>query len=573
MEWIPGTGPLTLVMATTGLYALVVTAAALVPALWPGQHVARSRWMLALVLIALPGAALAFLSGHFLLRYAALEVVALCVALAPLLAAPDDVGSRQTSWAVYLLFRIGDAGLLAAILALYGRVGTLEIDPALAAGVGLSERRLSVVAAGFVLATWVKIGLWPFSIWLHAGRRLDHHLYAWLYLVLMPNLGLYMLYKVSPLLAASEPISRATAWIGATCAVISATVALFRRTNDEVALWSMQGGLLLWAAAPGLKPVVWIGLLLYTPLRLLSAWAFRRTDRHPERRAVVLLVGGLLLTAWNGLILAWATPHMDASRLVVQLSVTLTLIWFVRATGQQTRPLARRTAWIVGGTGTLILLGLGMSAGPLLSHLLDIAHAGFPAELDRLAWLRALIWPPTWLFALALAWGLRALSQKTQPVTPSLSPVVNVLRRLVDAFQAVIEKGLLENAVGLMARGIAGLSAWLYQWLEMGGLESTLHRAAHGVMTLSVWLHRRLEMSALEGGLRRIGQAGQQAGNWSLRRVEVGSLDALLYRIAETVQMSGRLAQRLHTGKLRINLLWVVLGLILATLALVFWAG
>jgi len=574
MEWIPGTGNLTLSMASTALYALAITILSAL-ALWAERRRdGRTRWML-LITPALLGATLALLAGHFLLRYAALEVVALCVALAPLLAAPQEANSRQTGWAIYLLFRLGDVGLLAAILALYGRVGTLEIDAALAAGMELAEPRRSLIAAGFALAVWIKIGLWPFSLWLQAGRRLGYGKYAWLYLTLMPNLGLYLLYKVTPLLAIAGPVQRATLWIGAVVATISATLAAVQRQQEagEIAMWSVQGGLILWAAAMGLKPLVWIALIWWTPLRLLSAWAFGRAG---PVAAVVLAGSGLLLSAWGGLILAWSNGIADSpSRFWAQLAVALMLIWLVRTAWQAwqhpaTPSRLHKRAWAIGGLGTLFLIGLG--TGPLLTNLLAIAHAEMPAWIDRMAWLRALVWTPAWPLALMLVWGTHLLGRRTQWSTSALSRDMGNLKSMPGLIQAIIEKGLIENVVGLSVRAVMGLSAWLYRQLEMSGLENALRRLAQGTMSLSVWLHRRLEMSSLEGGMHQIAQAGQRASDWSLRRLEAGGLDLLLYRIADLVQAVGRSAQRLHTGRLRINLAWVVLGLFLATLALVFWA-
>ncbi len=568
MEWLPGTGEMNLLAAPTSLYALGMTILVLLTALLGTRGRFRRPYIEAgLAALALIGATLAFLAGHFLLRYVALEVAALCVALAPLLASAGpsgDAGDRQMSLAVYLVLRIGDAGLLAAILALYGAVGTLDIDAALAAGQGLPLPRLGWIAAGFALAVWVKVGLWPFSLWLHAGRRLGGVSRAWLYLVLMPNLGLYLLYKVSPLLAAAGPAQMAVMWVGAACAVISALLAIFQRdwASGEIVLWSTQGGLILWVAALGLKSPVWVSLILWTPLRLLSVWALDLARAQTRAGRLVgagaLAACGVVWTAWGGLILVWARPAAEmsgaaATWILAQLTLLLILIWVGRAMWRlwraasiDTGPAAASSPymWAVGGLGIAVLAALAL-ARPLLDHLFAVAHAGMPAWPGLLAWLGAMFWTPALPLAVLAAWGMNALGKRQRAILPDrvADVAAQTSLNLALGVRVVVEWGLLEGVVSLASRAVMGISAWLHRWLEMGGLE---------------------------GSLRRLVQFFEQASDWSLRRLEMGGLEGFLRWLVERVRSAARGVQRLHTGRLRANLIWVVLGLIVMTLALVF---
>jgi formate hydrogenlyase subunit 3/multisubunit Na+/H+ antiporter MnhD subunit len=176
LRWLPGTGPMTLSLGSTSLLAAAATAAAL--GVTAAVVEPTSSLVSGTVLLALASGNVAFLSGHFLLRYGALELVGLFIAAAPLLQARnrgdrDSAAGVHAAW-VYLLLRLGDAGLLTAILMLWTHTGTLEITPALAGSAALPIGVQAWVAGGFLLAVAVKIGLWPFHAWIHSeGRATD----------------------------------------------------------------------------------------------------------------------------------------------------------------------------------------------------------------------------------------------------------------------------------------------------------------------------------------------------------------------------------------------------------------
>ncbi|HRT32032.1 MAG TPA: proton-conducting transporter membrane subunit, partial [Anaerolineae bacterium] len=197
--WLPGAGAMGFSLERAGLLAALATSATaafvLTQTARTSHEASISAWLTGMVLlVALAAANAAFLSAHFLARYVALEVVGLCIALAALIEIGEMRGLRRGGL-VYLLLRIGDAGLLAAILLLGARTGTLEIGPALAAAPALSARALGWVTVGFALAVSVKIGVWPFHFWIRVGQSLSHPGDLWLYATVMPNLGLYLLYR------------------------------------------------------------------------------------------------------------------------------------------------------------------------------------------------------------------------------------------------------------------------------------------------------------------------------------------------------------------------------------------
>ena len=272
LTWLPTAGPMHLHLATTSLYAMAATAAAaavvylMVGVADSGPGTSATG---ALALIALAAGNLAFLSGHFLLRYVALEVVGLCIAAAPLL----EQGGRErfihAGW-VYLLLRFGDAGLLTAILLLGAESGTFEIGAALDAVATLPTHIQIWITLGFFLAVAVKIGLGPFYAWIDSGRRLARSTYIWLYATLMPNLGLYLLYRVAALPATVRPLHSTLLILGVGAGML--TLFILTQRPSPARLPTRSASLLatlLWCAALlGDSKLAWWGLLGLTLIRL-----------------------------------------------------------------------------------------------------------------------------------------------------------------------------------------------------------------------------------------------------------------------------------------------------------------
>lgn len=313
LTWLPGTGDLSLHVGGVGVYALIATAGCAFLARLltlvadpPAENRASALWVDVVWLVALAATNAAFLAGHFLGRYVVLEVAGLCVALLPLLQRRDAAASRF----VYILLRIGDAGLLAAILALMQAGGTLTIAEALHAGESLDAPRLGWVVAGLLLAVWVKMGAWPFQDWLCAGDMAASSAAAWLYGLATPNLGLYLLYRVTPLLLLSMPLRLGAVVLG----LIGVLLMAFRMASgrDPRALpvyanAALSGALLLLAAGGA---QAWLGIWLWvgTPLRL-AAWRLWRarigsqpaTLAEPDSERWLFRAAGALRWIENGI--------------------------------------------------------------------------------------------------------------------------------------------------------------------------------------------------------------------------------------------------------------------------------
>jgi formate hydrogenlyase subunit 3/multisubunit Na+/H+ antiporter MnhD subunit len=610
IQWMPGAGPMAMGLGATGLYVALATTGACALTLWGARAVraravrartVRAPWMGALILFSIAAAQIAFLTEHFLARYVALELVALCVALAPLVerrSADGEVSQGgRTGGAlarlVYLLLRLGDAGLLVAILVLWSAGGTLEIAPALEAGTKLDPVRLNWVVAGFVLAVWIKVGGWPLHVWLQVGDRLSLYAHTWLYATLMPNLGLYLLYRVTPLLVQSDLIRGGAYWVGALGAALAATLALLktrsRLRSTFVFLGAALGGLALVLAACGLKTIVWMTALILTPLRLAlylaeeSAVAASAplsdlsmfSDRAGPRRvfAAGLYSLGALALAGYCVLCAWWVRQAGAPPVVlwiVECAVAAICIWAVRSAWLLWRPIARfdRAARDVlpgrrslGSTPALALLGLLLLAGllsfgPLTRHLTAVAHGPsllLPTPLHLAGYLSTT--PAFWAVALLAVVARRfwvLLQGRSLGAPESTVPDRQMPERQARDLDKVLAQAApissSTDGVGIQERVLGGIVR-----VALGSARAT---------------YRIVEQRILTGGIHWVSEAAVGGGRLAYRVLEQEGLEGLLHGTVQAVQAGGRHMQRWHTGRLRRNLLWVAASLILAIVAL-----
>jgi len=590
IEWLPGTGAMRLSIGATGLYAALVTTWSLFLVLLGTTSSSSERPRLSgvVMLVALGATNVAFLAGHFLARYVALEVVALCIAVALPVEMRGPRGIRL-GWGTYLLLRLGDAGLLTGILILMDASGTLSIGPALEhalssiEGVGgaLTATRLGLVVAGFVLAVWIKVGGWPFHVWSKYGRRLTLASHAWLYAAVMPNLGMYLLYRTTPLLALTGPLQTAALWLGAGGAALAALVALTQADLRTALahLGAVLGGLVLFVAASGVKSAVWMCLLAMTPLRLLlflTAAVAESPDSLTRRRVAASLfaLGGLALTALGLLTVYWA--RQAGAPLDALAAWRLSGSRFGAAKGSETH----WTLWVTAG-----LLGAGTLAGvltfgPLVRHLSTVSSMVVPDVPTLPDLLRFGTTAPALLVVVVVAmavWRLRWRSRSTTLASAQSSEeaydLAEGLARAAQVLHAVIEVGIAKQIVALAVRAVVDGARVAHRVVERGGLEGLLGRCARTVVNGAGVAHRVVEHGGLEGLLGRCARVVGDGAAATQRVVEREGLEGQLRGSVRSLLVASKGLQRRHTGRLRRNLLWMAISLLLAILLVLLYGG
>jgi hypothetical protein len=429
LTWLPNAGPMTFALSRTGLYAALATTAAAFLALLIARLPVNSSS--GLLLLTLAAANTAFLSGHFLGRYVALEVVGVCIALAPLLILAKETGPRLASF-VYLVLRVGDTGFLTAMLILMNTAGTLDIGPALDSGAALSAPRLTWVIVGFVLAVWVKTSAWPFEGWQRIGEQLDFTAHAWTYATVMPNLGLYLLYRITPLLSQHLALRAWVLWLSLGGIALVTVIALVKRNLRPALVYlnAAQAGLALCLAAAGLPGLVATLLVVMTPLRLLFLWGSNTIQAEaPRQRRVAsafIGAGGATLIGFN-------------AYLVWQLAATALLPWPAIL-------LLAVTVMLIGGR---------------------------------------------YLVAAGSAWQ-HSVSPPWEPATPpQVQRLDSGLFKLAQGLRTWFEIGFLERVIKWTPRFFLGVAELLHRVVEQQGLEGMLRGTTKSVLALSEWVQAR----------------------------------------------------------------------------------
>jgi hypothetical protein len=282
-----------------------------------------SRWQAILGILSLPFGFLAFFSGQFMLRYMALEAVGLISALTAI-NTPSERQQYRRFGLVFALLRLGDIGLWSAILLLNKHARSLDISTMITSAESLPLPEIGWVLGGFLLAVMVKTAIWPFDRWLRCTAAGKNQMPHWIPAFLMPTLGLYLLYRIRPILQSqiSLQVSTALLILGLLLVILAASV--FRRASyNRFTLFNSLAGsmaIFLTAFVPGqVLPFYFLGLLgfrlvLWFEQRLpgrLRTWAAPgwflllhagMIPFLPKAPLMILILWGImtLLTTWWG---------------------------------------------------------------------------------------------------------------------------------------------------------------------------------------------------------------------------------------------------------------------------------
>jgi len=164
---------------------------------WGDREMTPYQW--SLLAIALSFGWIAFISGQFMIRYIALDIVGLMAALTVLSTFSDTSGLKHFVL-IFQILRLGDLSLLAAILFANHLSGTLDIAQLIAGTLVVPAGDRTWIFFGFILAVLIKLAIWPFGIWLQRARQSAPRINFWISGVLMPALGYYLLYRITPII-------------------------------------------------------------------------------------------------------------------------------------------------------------------------------------------------------------------------------------------------------------------------------------------------------------------------------------------------------------------------------------
>lgn len=153
----------------------------------------------------------------------------------------------------FLTTRIGDIGLLAAILIIYACTGTFHISQGLTEATKIALPLLNFVAFGFILGAVGKSAQLPLHVWLPDAMEAPTTISALIHAATMVNAGVYLLARVFPLLSLVPNWLVLIQWIGALTALLGSLLATFHYDLKRILAYSTisQLGYMVFAVGVG----------------------------------------------------------------------------------------------------------------------------------------------------------------------------------------------------------------------------------------------------------------------------------------------------------------------------------
>ncbi len=429
------------------------------------------------------------LTGSLLLLFFFWEITAFC-SYALISFHNDDPKAVSGGIRALIVTQVGGAGLLAGALAIYGILGTFQIDQFLAQASVLPAEALRLMAFGFLIAAAAKSAQVPFHTWLPDAMEAPTPVTALIHAATMVNAGVYLLARFYPAFAPVPGWKLAVVIVGVVSAVLAAVMAAVTTDIKRVLAYSTisQLGYMVYAIGAGgvfasqfhlMSHAVFKALLFLGAGAVIHALGTRDMRqmgglgrKMPFVRAV-FLIGGLALAGlpilngfWSkelvleaglsgGPLWAYALMALCAGLTALYTFRLVWLVFYGPRQGDQAvhdAPPAMRLSLAVLALGTLTSW---LAAGPfgvmlkrsLPFHTLDLAGTGRTMLTVLAAW-------PTWLALAVVALGLGAWWMRRR-----LAAAVARLGFLRQAAAADFGFARLNAAIVHAVRGLAeGLS-------------------------------------------------------------------------------------------------------------------
>jgi NADH-quinone oxidoreductase subunit L len=249
------------------------------------------------------------LAGNLLVLYAFWECVGLCsYLLIGYWYQRPSAASAATK--AFLVNRLADCGFLAGILLLWYGIGKLEtvsgsstvarlnFDTIFSSLPGLASQQPDLLTwAGFLLFVGAigKSAQFPFHVWLPDAMEGPTPVSALIHAATMVTAGVYLLARMSPLLAYLPNVLILAGWLGAITAVLGGLIALFQDDLKRVLAYSTvsQLGYLFLAFGAGVNESV-------LPLAVVAAMFHLIT--HAFFKALLFLTAGNVMHAMGDVI-------------------------------------------------------------------------------------------------------------------------------------------------------------------------------------------------------------------------------------------------------------------------------
>ncbi|WBL35993.1 NADH-quinone oxidoreductase subunit L [Tepidiforma flava] len=140
----------------------------------------------------------------------------------------------------FIVTRIGDLGLLAALLLIWTRAGTFDVTAIQewAASGEVKSTIVTLFALGLFAGAAGKSAQFPLHVWLPDAMEGPTPVSALIHAATMVAAGVYLVARFFPVFEASADAANVVAWIGAITAILAATIALVQTDLKRVLAYS-----------------------------------------------------------------------------------------------------------------------------------------------------------------------------------------------------------------------------------------------------------------------------------------------------------------------------------------------
>jgi NADH-quinone oxidoreductase subunit L len=140
----------------------------------------------------------------------------------------------------FLITRIGDLGILAALIMLFNATGTFTISElhGLAAAGAIGSAVLTWSCLGLFLGSMGKSAQFPLHIWLPDAMEGPTPVSALIHAATMVAAGVFLIARMYPLFEAAPQTLTVVAWVGGITAIFAATIALVMQDIKKVLAYS-----------------------------------------------------------------------------------------------------------------------------------------------------------------------------------------------------------------------------------------------------------------------------------------------------------------------------------------------
>jgi formate hydrogenlyase subunit 3/multisubunit Na+/H+ antiporter MnhD subunit len=578
--WQPSAGEMCLLFEKTSLLLVLLVSISLllIIIIHHRQTPVISSQQLGLVLISISAANTAFLTEHFLLRYAALEAAGLCVVGASLALSRSSNRAWDNTKLIFLNFRFGDIGLLTAIFLIYASSDTFNISQNFNLAVQLPLTIRVVLTIGLLSAVWIKMAIWPLGFWADLCSSLPPIMRTWLVDLLMPSLGAYLLYRTSPLLLSSSSISEWVVFIGCIAAL---TKVFFTSTNNHGMMLNrnpleFSSVCLVLLSALVDQKIIWAFMVFWMLTRLAFLLISLRQELAPVPQKThiqsLYLASQLLLLGFSLIALWQATLPTSISPVLIAILWTIWWMQLIRILKfsfskkniSQKRSEKERIKEIIRST----FIGLSLAAictavltGTIFLLSLLVKGKGIWIIPNRTYFQYFPLLSLNFWYSLVLAaFVLFFLADKTADFKEYAKTLVNSIR-LWKQPSLVKETGsnpdLLDFTAYISSFFIA-IGTYIYKTIEHG---STSYISKF-LMASATYIYENIEHGSIEKLIKGI----QKVFAFLFNKVEkFTSADLWLHALRSVIDSSHRV-QRMHPGLLRVNLVWLLLFIVVLVL-------